>query len=127
MTYLGVHQTENLVIDIPAANAELMGVPYHGFKELLEDFVGEPGFDGPLKYEDGKLLIAKNEEHTFDGYADEYVSVWSCIGDREAKIISKHISEGKLVLRLDPEGYDSEFYLIKPDSVVKKTVSDLSF
>jgi hypothetical protein len=86
-----------------------------GISELMENMAEsacEPIADF-YKMEDGKLLIPNMFEYDMDGYGSQ-CEVWGCYGDIDAKILARHVTAGKIVLMLDIEGNDNEYFVITP-------------
>jgi len=129
---VAIHQIDDLVIqDIKALNDDLMA--NSGFGELYEEFqVGQKAyqnsdlFEGPFRVlPDGELQIATNEDGGFEQYGD-YTSVWGCFHG-VPEVISRHITEGKIVLYEDVEGNPGNYYIITPGKVQHKSTEDLRF
>lgn len=121
-----IHQVENVEIDdIDALNDELMNKSALG--ELYRDFRGDPRFTGPFRIgSNGELEIANNGEGYFEGY-DQYTVCYSCFGDNEAKIIAKHLTDGKLVIYEEIEGNDNVYWIMTPGKVDTKSTGAMTF
>lgn len=126
---LYIHQVDDLEFDdLAALNTELLDntKPYGLFGELYDEIISEPGFVGPFKFDDGTFRIAQNWDGGFDGYSDSTM-VWGCYGEALFKQIASHITAGKLVLFIEIEGNDNEYYILTPGNVEYKSAADLRF
>jgi hypothetical protein len=127
---LSIHQQDDIAFDdIASLNADLMADFHGGFGELYAEFVGEPGFDGPFKF-DERLKIAENWDGDFAGYggaAHNATMVWGCYSDSVFEIISRHLTAGKLVFFIEIEGNDNEYRVIGPGQVKKVSASEIRF
>lgn len=131
--YANIHQDEDVIYDdLVQLNAELFN---SGAGELLEDIeaiqVSKNAknwrdnyipYDGRqidfLIQENGKTKIASVDDgHSFCGHVTENSLVWGCFYKDEMKIIAKHMTAGKLVIRMEIEGWPDEFYVLTPGSV----------
>lgn len=132
---LSIHQQDDIAFDdLDALNTDLMSAQFGGFGELYGDFTSEPDWEGPFKFVDGVLRIAENWDGEFSGYGrTDYgelmnqTMVWGCYGNDVFETISEHLTAGKLVLFIEIEGNDNEYYVITPNSVEKKKASSIQF
>ncbi len=128
--YLNVQQCDDVVFDdLNALNDDLAGD--YGISQLIDyydDKTPNPEFTGWVRQsKDGSVEIARSDDHTFESYGDSYIEVWGCWSTKAAQIIANHMVSGKLVLLLDIEGNDNEYYIITPNEVVVKNQSDIRF
>lgn len=128
ITYLHVHQCEGVVFDdISAMNAELDAA---GADELLNPLDIE-AWNQPqstlngfvMQEADGSVKLAGIMEHEWNGYASEFVSVYSCIAPSDFEIIAKHMTAGKLVIRYETEGWADEYYVLTQGKVANPSVA----
>lgn len=98
--------------DIEALNSELA--------QLLEfdsHTVGAP----VVAFKNGKLLVRCGEIDRLSEHAETY----GCWNREGSKILSRHLSEGRILLRLKPEGWPDELHLITPGKAQKVDVAKL--
>ena len=135
---LDIHQQDDLKLDdLAALNADLMADFHGGFGELYGDFTSDPDWEGPFKIVEGSLRIAENWDGEFSGYGRESpygddeiqnsTMVWGCYGENVWKIISKHITAGKLVLHIEIEGNDDEYVIMTPGAYEEKSAGAIRF
>lgn len=137
--YISIHQDENVVFgDLVALNQELMKT---GVRELIDGIEAIQisnnaknwqdnyiDYDGRhidfIIQEDGKTKIASIDDgHSFCGHVTEQSLIWSCFHEREMKIIADHMTSGKLVLRLEEEGWEDSYYVLTPGLVQKPKIA----
>ena len=129
---LAVQQCDDVVFDdIKAMNDELNTL---GAGELLDpseiEYWSQPQstLQGFVKQEaDGQVLLGGRQDGEWDGYSAEWVNIYGCIGKQEFEAMSRHMTAGKLVLRMDIEGNETQYYIVTPGSVEEKTQSALRF
>lgn len=131
--YISVHQDEDVIFnDLIALNQALMKT---GVRELIDGIEAIQISDNAKNWqdnyipydgrhidfvvqEDGNTKFASVDDgHSFCGHVTEQSLVWSCFGEREMKIVSDHMTSGKLVLRFEEEGWPSSYYVLTPGSV----------
>lgn len=95
---------------IDVLNKDLMRT---GIGELLEEYP-----DGQFIRQDasGKLSFFERDD---DGAYYEGVEVWGCFGIVEATVIANHVISGSLILRLNIEGDEIEYFKIEPNFAAK--------
>ncbi len=126
--YLAVHQCEDVVFDdIVAMNTEIGA---SGADELLDpnefQYWSEPQSTlcGFVKQEaDGSVLFGGRMDGEWNGYKDEWVSVYGCIYTTEFNIIANHMTAGKLVIRYEEEGWPVRFFVLTPGKSEEKKAS----
>jgi hypothetical protein len=130
---LNIQSQDNAVFDLTAMNAHFMKPGYGSFNELYSEFtVGEQAYhtqetyQGPFVVNDaGYLKIANREEDYFANY-DDYSEVWGCFDDDTARDMSTFMQSGRMVLRLDIEGNETEYFILEPNKMIKKLQSQLT-
>jgi hypothetical protein len=132
-TYLNVHQEENVQIDdITALNADLSKTSVIEILEDIEYIEQGPNnyvaYDGEtidfIMIDSGKIKFASIDDgHVYTGHVSEYVLVWSCFHLDEMKILARHMTTGKLVLRLEADGYADEYFVLTPNKVEKAKIT----
>lgn len=131
---LNIQSQDNPVFDLAGMNAHFMqsGV-YGGFNELYSEFsIGDKAYhnsdtyQGPFIVNDvGEVQIANREEDYFAGY-DSYSEVWGCFDDGVAQDMASFLQSGRMVLRLEIEGNETEYFIIEPGKMTKKLQSQLT-
>lgn len=102
-------QTDIAFDDIAALNAELFNDT--GIGELLGDYDNHDF----VRLENGELQFQDRDSDAYFKRAD----VWGCFGLKEAKVIAKHLTAGKLILRKDIEGNEPHWFMISPGNATQ--------
>jgi len=127
--YLSTHQCEEVVFDdLAALNAELENDIYVSELLLFEEYdsVAPENFVGFVNQtpEGQVVFISKYDaDGATAAYSGANVSVYGCVGPDTFQTIAKHITAGKLVLRLEAEGWPDEFFVLTPGKAEEKTAT----
>lgn len=131
---LEFHQIEDVVFDdVNALNDDLLNNT--SFAELYDEFnKGDQAeqssdiFDGPFRYRSpSEIDIASISEGPYFERYDNVTDVWSCWGLKEACVIAKHMTQGKIVFFQEIEGNPNVYWIITPHNVEEKSASSLKF
>lgn len=107
---IGAQKQTNVVFgDLAALNRDLFDGP--GIGELLGDYDNHDF----IHLENGEIQFQERDDDAYYKRA----SVWGCFGLEEAQIIAKHMTAGKLILRMDIEGNEPEWFIIEPGKATK--------
>jgi len=103
ITYLHIVDQEGVVIDdMDALNKDTEDA---GVNELSDNIsYNAQAYQGFYQMANGKLKIAQFGDGEFNDYADGWSSVYGCYYIDAAEVLSKHMTEGKIVLMMDIEG-----------------------
>lgn len=127
--YVHVHQSEGVVIsDLAALNQaidaslqEPVGTDMQYWTEpqsTLKGFVSQDA--------SGSVLLARTNDDEWAGYHPDYVQVYE-FHETQLKIIADHITDGKLVIRYEPEGWPDDFYILTQGKCEKKPIGEVKF
>ena len=129
---LNIQSQDKAVFDIAGLNQDIitsrndLGELYGEFQIGDKAYHNSDTYQGPFIVDaSGDVKIACREEDYFAQYAD-YTEVWGCFHEGEAKRIAKYLQSGRMVLRLDIEGNETEYYIIEPGKMTKKLQSQLT-
>lgn len=120
-----IHQVEDIDIDIAACNKDLRKSDFNDIYEDMEDSGGFLKGDYPLKIENDKLSILESSDGYIEGWSTYTVDRGHMIDG--AKIIAKHLKQGKIVFYQEIEGNMPIFYIVTPGKVAELKVADMRF
>jgi hypothetical protein len=91
-------------------------VKFKDFDQLHEHARDQLGFDNQdddlpmVAFRDGKFLLRGHE----DVEPSEFAETYECWGLSGCGLIADHMIEGRMLVRLDPEGWEERLVLITP-------------
>ncbi|NTF17860.1 hypothetical protein G6L37_05555 [Agrobacterium rubi] len=90
------------------------------FRNLL-DFDSYTDGKPVIVFSKGQLLIRCGESDELSEFAETY----GCWGEAGSRLLAKHLAEGKILVRLQPEGWPDELHMITPGKAQKVNVEKL--
>lgn len=105
--------------DLVELNSRLDKLP--GIVELLQNEDQTQAITtGFIQFNRGKAKLFDRESQE---YRDREVNVWGCVGKNDLDLIAKHMTNGKLVIEFDIEGWPAETYTLVPGKCKKAKIS----
>jgi hypothetical protein len=74
-----------------------------------------------IAFEDGLLKLRGYE----DEQPEEYAETYGCFGMNGAKLVSTHLISGRILVRLQPEGWPEQLILVTPGKAEEVDVAKL--
>jgi hypothetical protein len=117
--YLNVLESTSVSFDdLRELNSKLDRMP--GIMELLQnEMQTEAITTGFIKNQDNKIKFFDRESQKYSDSAN----VWGCVGKDDLDLIAEHMTDGKLVVEFDIEGWPAEAYILVPGSCRKAKIS----
>lgn len=87
----------------------------------LLDFDDHDDGNPVIAFENGMLLLRGHEDEEPQDYAETY----ECFGLAGSGIVAEHLIEGRILIRLSPEGWPDRLHLITPGKAEEVDVAKL--